>query len=58
MEGYTLLKGHSNWNTKMDKRRLRQEAKQQLGVNGNLNLETTWLDLRADWEMELTGCGY
>lgn len=43
---------------KIDGRKSRQEAREQLGVGGSLNWETAWLSLSADWGMELSGHGY
>ena len=42
----------------MDERKSRWETREQLGGDATLNLETTWLDLRANWEVELTGHGH
>lgn len=42
----------------MDERGSRQDATEQLGGDISLKPETVWLDVREDWEMELTkhGC--
>lgn len=42
----------------MGERRSRWEAGGQLGGDATLNLETTWLDVRAAWEMKLIVHGY